>query len=301
MFSIFFPFKASRKAMPVITDEDEYQVQATKKQKRNVLPDREIAFLTKMMEHHMAGRDGVGYETLRLELNIGQRVKSQLAAWKNLIDSGYIEVNSGREYKLSQKGLDLAATPEYKEYIKDLNIVSATNDDHQARIKKHLNPKHKKRATQIFDFLVQYGSLTALELAALVGTKRGSHAFSYGLKELKEKGYIEIESNPIRKTRGKMLRLSDKAFLKPEDRPQPESVDSVELAKKVEENSSPRKNGGDTKKKGSDQKEVVVKKEKKVKKEIDETTKENKKQGKGSGTMKGSQSTTVTVKEEKSI
>jgi hypothetical protein len=240
------------------------------------LPEREIKFLTKMMEREMRGdKEGVTYEMLRVELNIGQRVKSQMDAWKNLINVGYIELKSGKQYTLTSKGLDLVASPEYKEYIKDLNIVSATNEDHQNRIKKHLSPKHQRHAIKIFDFLQQYGSLTTLELAALCGTKRGSHGFSYGLQELKNKNYIEDDPTANRKGKGKMLRLSDKAFLTAADRPTPESIDTEELAKAVELNMG-RKRGSCTA--DDDSKEALPSKKKaKVKKEAvkEETNEES--------------------------
>ena len=193
----------------------------------------------------MAGTTSVAYERLRVELGIGLRVKSQVAAWKALQDDGYIEPANGKDFQLTQKGLDFAATPEYTAYIKDLNIVSLTNEDHQARIKKHLCEKHRKRGVEIFDHLAKHGSLTANELAALVGTKRGTHKFSYALKELKDKGYVEIDSAPTRKVKGKLLRLSDRAFLKPEDRVETEAIDTDMLTKALKDNAA-RKRGGDS-------------------------------------------------------
>lgn len=209
------------------------------------LPEKEVKFLTKMMERKQRGQEGgVNYETLRVELGIGQRVKSQMAAWKNLQEWGYIaHADGGKSFILTEKGLEYAATPEYKEYIKDLDIVSATNEDHQDRIKKHLNKSHQKRGAQIFDFLVQYGSLTAVELAALCGTKRGSHKFSYALAELKAKKYVELDASPQRQYKGKLLRLADMAFLTSEDRPQPADLDLEDLAEKVKTNAGRKRDG----------------------------------------------------------
>jgi hypothetical protein len=233
------------------------------------LPEREIKFLTKMMEREMRGdKEGVTYEDLRVELNIGQRVKSQMDAWKNLMKLGYIDAKNGKKYTLTAMAVDLVASPEYKEYIKDLNIVSATNEDHQNRIKKHLSPKFKKQAVQIFDFLQIYGSLTAQELAALCHTKRGSHGFSYGLQELKNKKYVEDNPNANRKVKGKMLRLADKAFLTAADRPEPEQIDIEELAKAVELNQN-RKRGTSTKDDDNSKKDTKKSKNKKIKSESD--------------------------------
>jgi len=209
---------------------------ASKMQKVD-LPEKANIFLAKMLEHHKRGMTS-GYEKLRVELGIGQRVKSQQAAWKLLREEAFIEEAEGKDFRLTQKGLDHAATPEYKEYIKELNIVSLTNEDHQARIRnKLLDAKYKAKTIQIFDLLDKYGSLTAIELAALIGCKRGTHKFSYGLKELKEKNYVEVDPSGG----GKKLRLADTAFLTPEDRKKPEAIDPAELAKAVEENSQRKK------------------------------------------------------------
>lgn len=220
------------------------------------LPEKESRLLAKMMEHHMHQPNfGVKYDTIRGELGIGLRVKSEVAAWKNLREQGLIkEGDIKQEFVMTEKGLEYGATPEYKEYIKDMNIISLTNEDHQTKIKKHLNPKYKERGGQIFDLLVKYGSLTAIELAAFLKTKRGSHNFSYGLKELKDKNYVELDPSPARKVKGKMLRLSDRAFLKPEDRPKSEVLDLNALAKTLADNAA-RKRGQESPNK--DKKEIT--------------------------------------------
>lgn len=220
--------------MPKRNAGNEPSASASKVQKVD-LPEKANIFLAKMMEHHMRGAT-CGYEKLRVELGIGLRVKSQVAAWKLLREEGFIEEAEGKDFRLTQKGLDHAATPEYKEYITELNVVSLTNEEHQARIKKLLDAKYKPRTIEIFELLDKYGSLTAIELAALIGCKRGTHKFSYGLKELKDKKYVESDPSG-----GKRLRLADTAFLTPEDRKKPEAIDPAELAKAVEDNAQSKK------------------------------------------------------------
>jgi len=200
------------------------------------LPKKATIFLAKMMEHHMHKKT-VGYEKLRIELGIGHRVKSQLAAWKELKEKGFIEEAEKKDFRLTQKGIDYAATDTYKEYIKDLNIVSLTNEEHQSRIKKYLDAKNKPRTIQIFELLGKYGSLTAKELTALIVCKRGTHKFSNGLRELKDKGYVEADPAASKNK----LRLADNAFLTPEDRKKPEAIDPVKLAKLVEDNDKRKK------------------------------------------------------------
>jgi hypothetical protein len=114
--------------------------------------------------------------------------------------------------------------------------------------------RKKTKAPQIFDLLVKYGLLTRTELATIVGINPGSHSFSYGLLDLKTKGYVEAVSAD---GKGKKLRLTDKAFLNAlDDRPEAIAVDEKVIedgAKKIEANkkkkSSEDEDGGSKKKK----------------------------------------------------
>lgn len=226
----------------------------------SLLPEKESTFLALMMQHYMKGTKVVCYQKLKTELRIGDRVKSQIAAWKVLIEEGYIvqvgekKSQADTEFQLSQKGIDYAATDEYKDYIKSLNIVAATNEEHQANIKnKLLSDKNKSRTTVIFDLLDKHGSLTSTELAALCNCKRGTHKFSYGLAELKSKGYVEISTVAAHKGRGKKLCLSDKAYLTPEDRKAPdEMIDQDVLEELVLKNNQRKRSVGVKMKEGKD-------------------------------------------------
>jgi len=228
------------------------------------LPEKEMAFLGKMLEYHMEGNDAISYERLRLDFDIGHRVKSQLAAHKALITDGYIEpsVSGGKsDYRITQKGRDLAATDEYKEFLKDSQFVPTTNEEKHDKIKKRL--KYKKRGPHIFDLLMQYGSLTAVELAALLCTQRGTHQFSYAVKELRDKKYAEADPAV---GKGK-LRLADLVFLKPEDRPEPEVIDPGLLAGFLEANAKPRRGGKYKRKVTEGEEDAGAPKSKKAKKE----------------------------------
>lgn len=109
------------------------------------------------------------------------------------------------------------ATDEYNENTKHLIVVRKSTQDHQEIIKNGLCAKNKKFSVHIFDLLQEYGPLTRYELAAIIGTSDRSYGFSYGFQELKmTRGYIEKDEGA---GKGK-LRLSNKAFLKPEDRPE---------------------------------------------------------------------------------
>lgn len=201
--------------------------------------DREKALLARMLDYHMKGNDDIIYEKLRVELGIGLRVKSWTSAWKALETEGFIESASAKGFRMTQKGLDHAATDEYKEFLKDSQFVPQTNEEKQDRIKKRLQ---WRRGSQIFDLLLKHGSLTGVEIAALLGIKRGSHPFSYALKELKDKSHVELDPD-AKGGRGKKLRLADTVFLNPdEDRPEPIVMDPEVLAKAVKDNAE-RKRG----------------------------------------------------------
>lgn len=139
---------------------------------------------------------------------------------------------TGKGFQLTEEGMKLAQTDEYKEMMKELSVKSKTNKDHQERIKKHLK---KPKSGVIFDFLNEFGSLTSDKLAALVGQNKRSHGFHYSLKELRDKGYVE-EDPTTNDGERKNFRLADKSYLKPEDRLEGDDADdNGKLDKKVAE------------------------------------------------------------------
>ena len=88
-------------------------------------------------------------------------------------------------------------------------------------------------ARGIFDLLLKHGTLDRKEMAGMMKTKDGSHGFSYGLKKLKDDGIVMVASSDTQKFKRKKLRLTDKAFLEPSDRPSTVPVDSKVLEEAV--------------------------------------------------------------------
>lgn len=123
-----------------------------------------------------------------------------------------------------------------------MTFVAATNEEHQARIKKRLNPKWK--GGQIFDLLLEHGSLTRGELCKIIGIVSGAHSFSYGLKELKDKNFVKGKGH-------ERLALTDEAFL-PGEKPETTEPDHeliAELMKATAKTKLPKKAAGSNKKK----------------------------------------------------
>lgn len=215
---------------------------ANKKKKGDV--EKEDKLLANLMQHHIGDNDAVSFEKCATDLDFMVRTKTWVAAWKGLLAQGFIEacapgaaLTTGN-HKLTQEGIDHAATDEYKEHVKDLAIQPTTNEEHQARIKTKLMKKKEKGAqigekgAQIFDLLQEHGSLNRYEIAGIMGCKSGAHSFSYALKELRDTKIVEIDAS--RNKRGdQKLCLADKAFLTPGDRPDGEPTDPDEIAKLI--------------------------------------------------------------------
>jgi hypothetical protein len=189
-----------------------------------------------------------------IDLDFMVRTKTWRTSWKILVEEkGFIEPAEGStsrftsDHQLTQAGKDYASTPEYEEFLREMNFQPSSNEEHQERIKKRLL---NKAAVQIFDLLTTYGSLTRKELATIIGVNDRSHAFSYGLKDIKNKG-LAVENADAGK--GKLC-LSDVAFLNAaEDRPTPVEVDAsvfekgaktVEGRMRSSEKNRTKKNGG---------------------------------------------------------
>jgi hypothetical protein len=191
--------------------------------------------LAVMMGFHMDGNHKVTLKDVATELGKQERTKSFRERWSILKnDKGYIGTSkiSGKGFfELTQEGIEHAQTDEYKEMMKEMNIKSKTNSEHQERIKKRFK---KPKSELIFDFLNEYGSLSSDDLAALVGQNKRSHSYHYSLKELREKGYAEEDPNHDGKE--KKFRLTDNSFLKVEvDRVKDDAIDTGKLAEKITE------------------------------------------------------------------
>ena len=191
--------------------------------------------LAVMMGFHMDGNPKVTLKDVATKLGKHERNKAFRERWSILKnEKGYIGTSkiSGTGFiELTPEGIEHAQTDEYKEMMKEMNIKSKTNSEHQERIKKRFK---KPKSELIFNFLNEYDSLSSDDLAALVGQNKRSHAHHYSLKELREKGYAEEDPNHDGK--GKKFRLTDNAFLKAEvDRVNDDAIDTEKLAEKIAE------------------------------------------------------------------
>lgn len=163
--------------------------------------------------------------------------------WRTLILGGYIQpVTSPQSSKaggngiftaaheLTEKGEEKAGSPEQKE-IKRLmeTTVNTTAQEHERIRKLCMN----NRTVQIFDLLLNHGSLTRKELAATIGISDRGGPFSYGLRQLKRLGYVVVDEKASERGK-KMLKLSNRAFLNPNDRPEPKPIDRVLMKANIE-------------------------------------------------------------------
>ena len=191
------------------------------------------------MKYLMQGKEGVSFKQLSKDLDFMERTKSWRNSWKALVeDKGLIEATEGStsmyadDYQLTQAGKDHASTPEYKQYLEEMNFVPQSNEQHQEHLKKRLL---NDKARTMFDLLLKYGALSRKELSLIIGVNDRSHGFNYGLKDVKEKGFVVTDTKVFGK--GKELMLTDKAFLDHNDRPDTVALDVnllKEGAKKIE-------------------------------------------------------------------
>lgn len=125
------------------------------------------------------------------------------------------------------------------------------------------------RARDIFDMLMKHGSLARSEMATILKVNDRGHAFSYGLKDLKTKNLLTAD--------GKKVRLSDEAFLSPENRTETVDVDPEVIEKGraiIEGNMKKRSDKGDY---GSNTKKVKKEDEVVMREKEEESVKEKKK------------------------
>ena len=236
--------------------------------------EREDQLLGGMMKYLMQGKEGVSFKQLSKDLGFMERTKSWRNSWKDLVeDKGLIEAAEGNssmysgDYQLTQAGKDHASTPEYQQYLEEMNFVPQSNEQHKEHLKKRLL---NDKARTMFDSLLKYGALTRTELALIVGVNDRSHAFSYGLKDLKTKELVKVVAKSSGK--GKGLILTDKAFLDQSDRPATQDLDAsiLEKGKKMVESRKRKQSddGGDVVETKAAAATKKGKKKKKAKKEL---------------------------------
>lgn len=185
--------------------------------------DKQAGLLGAMLGYHMREDGGITFQKLSKDLDFHKGNKAWAAVWKAAKEDKSIEeVSTGKGFTISEKGIGLASTPEFEEWLKDKSFVPQTNEEHQANLRKRMNPMGLK----IFDLLLKHGSLSRHALAGLLHTKPGSKGYFYAEQELRKKGIVEFD--PADK---KKKRLSKDAFLSPDDRPEPMELDADVLAK----------------------------------------------------------------------
>ena len=104
----------------------------------------EEKFIGAMLKYEMHGKDTTTFTQLSKDFGFMDRSKGPRKMWLNLIDRDLIEPTEGSksvytgDYKLTTKGKDLGATPEYLAFVAEMNFVPEDNEQHQERIKKKL-------------------------------------------------------------------------------------------------------------------------------------------------------------------
>lgn len=204
--------------------------------------DRMDQILGLMLKRKMEEEDTILYQEVRDTFGFAPKNKHWDACWKALREEGLIEACNGGaatsdRHRLTEAGLARVKTPEFEAYMREMAIVPQSNEEHQARLKKRFKNKYGEK---IFGFLVEWGSLSKKELAALCGVREGSHGFFYGHQQLVKMKLIEADPTSP-KGKAKKLRLADAAFLKSHNRPVPIKTDTKKLAEVVERDESGRK------------------------------------------------------------
>jgi len=174
---------------------------------------KEDALLSVMIVHHMAGTKSLAFEKLVSSLGYKPKNKTLEQAWKDVRLQKLVEEAAGgkkKAYQLTQKGIDKIASEDYKHEL--ANPPKTTSELHE-RIKTNTVNKY---GTEIFELLLgarnkgdaQSDSMSTQELATECGVNKDTHGFFYGLKQLKDNGYVV--PNPKEKLK---LLLSEKCFL----------------------------------------------------------------------------------------
>ena len=179
--------------------------------------------LTVMLSFHMEERFDTTVNDVADELGVHVSNKLLQNCWmlmKN--EKGFIGRGEGLGLRLTSKGLQELAKPEYIEYMKDIPIPPKTNKEHQDRILEYL----KGKSGIIFGLLLEYKRLSKFELAALGGMNMRSRGLAKTIAKLQDRNYI-------RKDTDDKFYLTSKCFLKGENTSSMGSVDEVKLAREL--------------------------------------------------------------------
>lgn len=176
-----------------------------KKNKHNVPigtnpKEKTKTILSKLAFYHFFQKS-VTFDQISRECGYHQRTTSWLAVWKDIKSAGLVTKEDGG-YRLTEEGFKASGARRH---------CPKTNEEHHSMIKSYLSLKGQ----QIFDILLksdcpQYHK----DIASALNVHHRSHAFSYGLKRLRE---LEIvRSVNVRDGGNKMkqcLKLSNRAYL----------------------------------------------------------------------------------------
>jgi DNA-binding transcriptional regulator GbsR (MarR family) len=205
----------------------------------NATPEQTL--LAKMMEQHTMENNSVSYADIMKDLGMNDRNTKWRNAWKDLESKDYITKAIGSSspiftsgFQLTPTGIDEVATDEYKEALSQRS--PQTNEELHERIKSKLM---NKRGDDIFDLLLEHGSLSRSELSEKLGISDRGANFSYALQQLKDLDYIQLDPTVEQGRKNKKLCLSDKAFL---TRPLPKKSavsTTVAASKKAESDPAP--------------------------------------------------------------
>lgn len=153
------------------------------------------ALLTLLHCHHN-NRETLTYAELSTRIETGEKTKNwQLGAWKELKSNEYIVPSSSdkKSFELSAKGVELASTLASDEELAEFKAPETTKELHnKIKAKLERNAKGKRYAARILDLMAapDYTPLNRHEMAAKFNVVADSHGFTYGLKALREPGYV---------------------------------------------------------------------------------------------------------------
>jgi len=183
-------------------------------------PDQVL--LAKLMEQHAMDPENasLSFADIMMGLGMNDHNTKWRNAWKAMREQGYIQSCSDDNggiftgaFELTPSGIDIAATDEYKQAML-LTTAGPSNCKTNQELHDHIKSKlMNKRGDQIFDLLLERGTQSRKELAAVLGISDRGAYFSYAFQQLKELGYVEVD--PTVTGKKKKVRLSDKAFVTP--------------------------------------------------------------------------------------
>jgi len=138
-------------------------------------------------------RQSLTYAELSLRMGTSEKTKAwQCVAWKDL-KNDYIVPLADKKYELSSKGVELASSLASDEELAEFKTPETTEELHE-KIKAKLEriPKAKGYGAKILDLMAapEYIPLNRNEIAAKFNVFADSHGFFYGLKALKDMGYV---------------------------------------------------------------------------------------------------------------